>query len=1042
MKILRPAILLMNRLSYPFKMGLLSSIFAVPLLVFVLLLVREINADIEVTNGERAGIAYNRQVVDFSRDILQYRGLFYARLKGETGFADELERIRNHILVHQETLDALADTQGTRLGVAEQWLVLRNAESELREGSRTATPEEIFIAFSDWISQIHRFIRLVSDRSALTLDPQMESYYLADILFSSLPAQENTLGQIRGLGTGLLASDHPSASEISRLSMLLHVVELENQQLLVNLEKVFGNRPAFRARVAHQLDQAINAVHSVQQTVARISVGDEKMPPADYFQITDSALQSFTRLADTLTPLLVEVLNQRANELTRKRLLILIFTLVSFSTLLYLFMGNYRSVTTALDELVAATRKMAGGDLSARARVVSEDEMAMVAVNFNDMAGALEESLAERDWAEEALRKSEESLRAILASAADAIITMNQEGRVLSFNPAAERIFGYTRKEIIGQNVGILLQDPPSGGPGELLHRHSSLVASDSPQPRGSLREETGCRQDGTLFPLDMSISEVRVGDALLFTCIIRDISERKRSEQQIRDLAKFPEENPSPVMRISGQGTLLYANKASRPLLRLWACEVGGPVSGQIRDLILAVLAAGRSQNMEIPLDNQTLLCNAVPVPELDYVNLYGQDISDRIKAEQVLKESEKRFRRAVENAPFPIMLHTDDGKVEAISAGWTKLSGYSLEEIPTISAWTEKAYGEKKGVVADRIQELFFTSGPVDEGEYTIRTRKGSERVWDFSSAALGILADGRRMVISMAHDVTEREKNAELIRRRQQEIEELNATLEQRVEEELKKSRERDMVMVHQARLAAMGEMIGNIAHQWRQPLNALSLLLVNIREAVTFGEMDQQTADDFTAKGGEIISRMSTTIDDFRNFFKPDKEKELFTLSDAVRDALNLIEAGFAHHHITVTVDKEEEVEVLGFHNEFSQVILNLLGNSRDAVVGRNRGKGDIRVTIRREGENGMVLIRDNGGGIAGDALDRIFEPYFSTKEEGKGTGIGLYMSKMIVEELMHGRIQARNTGEGAEFAITVPLDDTVRGPKQEEGEARN
>ncbi len=249
-------------------------------------------------------------------------------------------------------------------------------------------------------------------------------------------------------------------------------------------------------------------------------------------------------------------------------------------------------------------------------------------------------------------------------------------------------------------------------------------------------------------------------------------------------------------------------------------------------------------------------------------------------------------------------------------------------------------------------------------------------------------------------------------------------LNETLEERVAEELDKNREKDLLMIQQSRLAAMGEMIGNIAHQWRQPLNALALVLSNIKDAYQFNELNAGYLEQSVATGTRMIQKMSTTINDFRNFFLPDKEATEFSVLDQINEAISLVEASFKHSNIFIYLDAPEDIHLTGFPNEYSQVLLNLLSNAKDAIIARGVEQGRVEILVEQGAGQGVVLIRDNGGGVPEEILDKIFEPYFSTKH--LGTGIGLYMSKMIIERNMHGSIQVHNTGEGAEFVISTPL----------------
>ncbi len=241
----------------------------------------------------------------------------------------------------------------------------------------------------------------------------------------------------------------------------------------------------------------------------------------------------------------------------------------------------------------------------------------------------------------------------------------------------------------------------------------------------------------------------------------------------------------------------------------------------------------------------------------------------------------------------------------------------------------------------------------------------------------------------------------------------------TQQYEMEKELKA---KELLLIQQGRHASMGEMIGNIAHQWRQPLNALGLLIQKIGYLHSRGTLDEENINVNIDKGMKLIHGMSKTIDDFREFFNPKKKSELFQIREAIDSAHSIVESAFASHMIEYQLEMYDDIEVKGYKNEFSQVLVNLLNNAKDVLVEKDVCPAYIRIFVIK-GDNKLVLkVCDNGGGIPESQLEKIFDPYFSTKEEGKGTGIGLYMSKMIIEDHMHGKLSASNTAEGACFTI--------------------
>lgn len=257
------------------------------------------------------------------------------------------------------------------------------------------------------------------------------------------------------------------------------------------------------------------------------------------------------------------------------------------------------------------------------------------------------------------------------------------------------------------------------------------------------------------------------------------------------------------------------------------------------------------------------------------------------------------------------------------------------------------------------------------------------------------------------------------------RTQELQKLNEELEERIAEQVIQNREKDQILFEQSRMAAMGEMISSIAHQWRQPLNALSLTIANLRDAYDFQKLDDEKMEKFSVKSQRLIQKMSTTIDDFRNFFIADKEKKSFSPAAVIRETVALIDASLKYHSIELDLELGTEEELYGYPGEFSQALLNLIANSRDVFIEKSSLNPKISITVQRRMETMVITISDNGGGISDGVLPKIFDPYFTTKEQGKGTGIGLYMTKMILEDHMGGKITAHNTQEGAQFVITLP-----------------
>jgi len=224
-----------------------------------------------------------------------------------------------------------------------------------------------------------------------------------------------------------------------------------------------------------------------------------------------------------------------------------------------------------------------------------------------------------------------------------------------------------------------------------------------------------------------------------------------------------------------------------------------------------------------------------------------------------------------------------------------------------------------------------------------------------------------------------------------------------------------------LTYQSKLASMGEMIGNIAHQWRQPLTHLSYILMNLKNAYKKEQLTTEYFEKKTNLANAQIKYLSNTIDDFRDFFKNTDQKEFFNLTDSITEVINLLKESFKHYDINIKYNLDQDIIVQAYRGEFLQVILNILNNSKDEFIKRQIVNPHIKIKTYTEKNNAKIEISDNAGGIKKELLEKIFEPYFTTKD--KGLGIGLYMSKIIIEK-SEGKLEVKNNKKGALFTITL------------------
>ncbi|MDD2540378.1 MAG: CHASE domain-containing protein [Desulfuromonadaceae bacterium] len=410
-------------------------------------------------------------------------------------------------------------------------------------------------------------------------------------------------------------------------------------------------------------------------------------------------------------------------------------------------------------------------------------------------------------------------------------------------------------------------------------------------------------------------------------------------------------------------------------------------------------------------------------------------------------LRESEARYRFVADFAYNWEYWIAPDRSFRYVSPSCAQISGYTKDDFYRDPGLLVKIVHPDDVAHFNNHSHDVLANGNLKPIEFRIITRDGPIRwighicrpIFDVDGSPMGQRASNlditeqklgeialHEQKMQLEAEIGERQKVQEALVSEQLKLEELNRTLETRVAEAVLQLRQNDQLMLLKNRQATMGEMIHNIAHQWRQPLNSLGLILQNIQCEFVAGQMtvEQMTGDIKDVM--ELIHFMSKTVDDFRNFFKEDTEIVCFSVQDSIKNAVTLVRATLADHGIALVVAQDIDIQINGHPNEYAQVLLNLLSNAKDVLV--ERAISNPTITIKSEclGDHSVVTVSDNAGGICDSAIGRVFDPYFTTKPKGKGSGVGLHMSKTIIEEHMGGRLTVANVGEGAQFRIEVKI----------------
>jgi PAS domain S-box-containing protein len=649
--------------------------------------------------------------------------------------------------------------------------------------------------------------------------------------------------------------------------------------------------------------------------------------------------------------------------------------------------------------------------------------------------------VTERKEAEEKLRESELRHRLLFETSLQGIVYHDALDRIVAANPAAVRILGRSLTELLGKTVpqlGLKIERE-DGTPFPAEEIPCSVAIRTGQEVRDVVLKVINAHGRETSWLSISSVPLFRNGSGRPYQvyATFEDITPRKQAEDALRaSEGKFRwlfESNLIAIFFWKKDGRITEANQAYCDLLgfNIGECLAGGlnwldatppEYFGKDFAAVEEIMATGfckpyekefihRGDRRRVPV-----LCAGAKMLGADSEGMgFAIDLTELKRAENALRESEATLKLAIEITG----LGTFESDLVSGELHWSDIAK-SHFGLPADAQVTEELY--LSGVHPEdreRVQRVKREAlNPAGEGRYsvkyrTIGIRDGKERwisssgraVFDERGAAVrlvGACLDITDIVVAetaLKEEIAERLRTVEELHRQQQ-------------------------LLIRQGRMAALGEMIGNIAHQWRQPLNTLALIVQELPWYYARGQFSQEYLDANVTRAMQVINHMSKTIDGFRNFFEPDKEAVTFRVSDVLAQTISIVEAAFNELRLTIEVHAETEVFAYGCPNEFSQVILNILMNAKDAILERQVPQPRVAVRLVKEGDKAVLTIADNAGGIPREILDKVFDPYFTTKGPDKGTGIGLFMSRTIIEKNMHGTLSARNTEEGAEFRIEV------------------
>ncbi|BDM81052.1 hypothetical protein AM10699_39190 [Acaryochloris marina MBIC10699] len=662
--------------------------------------------------------------------------------------------------------------------------------------------------------------------------------------------------------------------------------------------------------------------------------------------------------------------------------------------------------------------------------------------------------ISDRKHTELALQLSEARANAAFDQAALGIVEVNnQTGKISRVNNYMCDLLGYSRLELLQKTVADITH------PDDLSESYQLMQLLQRGKIGNFTTEERYLRQDGGIIWSSTTVTLVEMGngEAQYSLGMIQDISDRKAAELALKDsqaqFRRMTENVPGMIYRYvfhpDGQNELTYISSQVREIFEIEpevALQDASKLWERVHPDDLAFVQS-EVQGFHETLQSTPIECRLLlPQKGLCWIQLIARierldngdtvwdgvalDISDRKAAEANLRFSEQRFRRAIEDAPFPIMLHAEDGEVLQINTTWTELTGYTHPEIPSTAAWAERAYGKDAARVLKEVMAKKYTlTSRWEEGEFTIQTKNGDQCRWQFSSAPLGVLPDGRRIVISMAVDVTQRRQTEDELEQANQQLAEYSHTLEQRVEERTQALQ----IAKEQADSAnqAKSEFLANMSHELRTPLNGILGYAQILNRSTTLIDKERDGIKVIHQCGSHLLS----LIDDILDLAKIEARKlELVPvdtyLPAVLHSVVEICKIKAQQKGIDfVYAPKDLPIGVRVDEKCLRQVLINLLGN---AVKFTDNGTVTLNVEVLSTSNQEASLlfqVMDTGIGIAETDLSKLFDAFEQVgarDRRAEGTGLGLAISQRIVQLMGHSIEVKSQVGIGSQFSFRLDL----------------
>lgn len=782
-----PAIALMSRLSYAGKFVLLKAMTLVALAVVVYSLSASLYQLIDKAQREISGLALMKPISQTVQALQEHRGLSAGYLGGIKSMREKRSA------KEREASEAFAMMAGklppSLIANTDFQNIKTDLERLLREGLHW-TAADNFAVHTRLIEQILLYEVVVADEYELTLDPDFDTYYLVINIIEQLPATVERIARIRTYGTGILAQKQATERQKAEMNGLIAQLGDALKILKINLRKVGRDHPAIRSSISATSQNINIAVHRIIDAVTTDILADRfAMSSEDFFMVATGEIDKvYAELYGTFLPECQSLLEERIVRVKTKLYTSVGIALLLFLSVIYFTAGIGYAITGNIQSLVRSARAFVGGNRHERIHLVTRDELSQVGDSFNTMAEEFNALLESRI-------ENESRLRATLDTALDGVVQMDSEGIIIGWNFQAEKIFGWKHSEAVGQAVSETIIPP------RYRQAHAQGVKLFLLSGEGSVLnsriEVTGLKRDGREFPLELSISHTIMAGKHEFNAFARDLTERKKAEEEIYKLLLAIEQTPLSVVITNKDGDIQYVNRKF--------CEVTGYPKEEVLEKNPRILKSGEHPQEFYKILWDTILegrewrgefhdkkkngelywesANISPIKnaqgDITHFIAVKEDITEKKRLIEILSENEEKYRLFFMTEPDAIIL-TDLETMRITDANDSALRLYQYDrdefiglQVAVISAEPEKTLKALEGTKL------------VGVGKIPLRWhRKKDGTAFPVEINYGAFMAKGRKTVFSACRDISERFMTEKKMSDHAQALERSNALLEEEI------------------------------------------------------------------------------------------------------------------------------------------------------------------------------------------------------------------------------------------------------------------